>query len=106
MKKIGIYKFADGKMVYKEIEDAIENLQAEVDGWIEALPIGESTMLICDEEGKLKDKKPTAFVMFNGITDIIVGDFFIVGVKGDDFVTATAKDIMACREHVKAISFI
>ena len=39
------------------IEDSLKNLQRNVGGYIEAVPLGRKIALLCDEEGLMKDSK-------------------------------------------------
>lgn len=80
-----------------EIENELEALQAAVDGYIEVLPMpGTRILMICDEEGKLKDKEPNfALLGADHVSfDVIVGTTLFVGDNGDgDFRDLTAREI-------------
>lgn len=65
-----------------DIENTLEALQQAVGGYIEVINLNENTVLICDEEGKIKDK-PFNFVL-SGV-DVIVGDVLFVNTSGEDF---------------------
>lgn len=66
-----------------EIENTLDVLQHAVDGWIEVVQGDNHTVIVLDEEGKLKGKPMNR--EFNG--DILVGDFLVCGENGDgDFV--------------------
>lgn len=56
-----------------EIEDNIKILQDLVGGYIETVCIGENMMIICNEEGKLRNLPGNRRVG----RDIIAGDFFV-----------------------------
>ena len=59
----------------------LEELQAIVGGYIEVLSLNNKEILVCDEEGKLKDYPlnivATEIVQSYGISDYIVGDVLI-----------------------------
>lgn len=74
-----------------EIDSALESLQKEVGGPIQAVyPWDDEVALICNEEGKLVDK---ASMNYNRVLateigvpyDVVVGPFLIVGLTEDDF---------------------
>lgn len=76
----------------KEINPGLESLQAEVDGYIEAIyPYEDSVAVICNEEGKLnglplnralrdEDGRPY---------DILAGTFIVTGLGEEDFCSLT-----------------
>lgn len=64
-----------------EIADTLEDLQNEVGGYIETVTLAEDVVIICDEEGKLKDYPDNCEI--GGI--MFVGTILIVGVDGDEF---------------------
>lgn len=81
------------------ISNTLENLQRTVGGYIETVTIfgprdGESFVIICDEEGRLKGKNPNCQVPSSfprkphGFAETLIdfyGDIVIVGVDGDEF---------------------
>ena len=68
------------------ISNILEKLQTIVGGRIEAVHTGISGLiLICDDEGKLKDY-PKNFLMGSRMfPDMVVGTVIMCGVAGDDF---------------------
>lgn len=81
-KKISVLIKEPGKDAYRtEIDNTLESLQREVGGYIEAVTIADGLVLICDEEGKLKNK-PANFA-FCG--EVFVGTVLLVGTDGEDF---------------------
>lgn len=68
------------------IVPSLENLQKNVGGYIEAVPLQEGVIILCNEMGKIQgldwniphphDKR-----------DILVGTIIICGVKGEHFVS-------------------
>lgn len=82
MEKISILVKEPKKDAYrKEIDNTLESLQREVGGYIEAATIADGLVLICDEEGKLKNK-PANFA-FGG--DVFVGTVILAGSNDEDF---------------------
>lgn len=63
------------------ISPSLENLQKTVGGYIETVPITEKVMLLCDGEGKLKNREPNIWIG----QELIVGTVIILGVKGEEF---------------------
>lgn len=81
-KTISVLIKEPGKDAYRaEIDNTLESLQSEVGGHIEAVTIADGLVLICDEEGKLKNK-PANFA-FCG--DVFVGIVILAGADEDDF---------------------
>ena len=74
-----------------EIDGALESLQKEVGGPIQAVyPWDDPVALICNEEAKvngyqLEDMNRVLFDGFGCPYDVIVGTFLIVGLTEDDF---------------------
>lgn len=72
-----------------EIENTLFEMQVIVGGYIEAVYMFDGVVLICDEEGKIKNR-PANFKLGR---DIVVGDVFFVGTKGEDFTSLTSEQI-------------
>lgn len=74
-----------------EIDGALESLQKEVGGPIQAVyPWNDPAALICNEEAKvngfqLEDVNRVLLDDFGGPCDVIVGTFLIVGLTEDGF---------------------
>lgn len=66
------------------ISNTLENMQRTVGGYIEAVTMSESSVLIVNEEGRLigLPENPTLSPWFEGG---IMGDAFICGRDGDEF---------------------
>lgn len=92
-KKIKILALRTGcSPVVEEITPSLEAMQIFVGGYVQFLNICEDLYLVCDEEGKLKNK-PLNRSIFNG-QDIVVGDAFIMKLNSDgDEVSLTDSDI-------------
>lgn len=63
------------------ISPTLENLQKTVGGYIETVPITEGLALLCDEEGRLKNREPNIWIGH----ELIVGTVIILGVNGEEF---------------------
>lgn len=71
------------------ISDSLENLQRTVGGHIEPVPIAKTekdghvvdVVVLCDEDGKLKDKEPNLRLTY----DVLVGDIVVLGTDGEEF---------------------
>lgn len=68
------------KPVAQDIENELEVLQELVDGYIEVVYLDENTVMICNEEGKLKGL-PGNFIMGS---DVIVGTAIFVGTDDEN----------------------
>lgn len=70
------------------IDNTLEALQEEVDGYIEAIyPFEDPVAIICDEEGKMKDKLLNRALRDENekVYDVIAGTFLIVGLGKENF---------------------
>ncbi len=83
-----------------EIPHTLEAMQKVVGGYIEAIyPFSDPVALVCDEEGKLKNKQPNLLIMKQ---DLIVGTFFICGLSEEEF-TDLSDELMEKYEKVFAM---
>ena len=71
-----------GRITY--IPNTLEDLQRAVGGYIEVLGISDTTVLICNEEGKIKGLPPNIRVGYTR-QDVVVGTVIIAGAGGDEF---------------------
>ena len=69
-----------------KIGNTLSDLQRAVGGYIETVSLADGLILVCDEEGKLKDKPPNRILYANGRdpVDIIVGNFFVCRRTGEE----------------------
>lgn len=87
----------------KEIDEGLESLQHEVDGYIEALGLDEDACIICNEEGKINGMELNRAIRDeNGkIADIIAGTFLIVGNGEEDFCSLKPDAMKRYKERFK-----
>ena len=89
MKTITVLVIEPHKKPYiKEIIPELNELQNEVDGYIQAIyPWEEPVAIICDDEAKLKGKQLNRALRDEDgqIYDVVAGTFLIVGLSDDDF---------------------
>ena len=72
------------------IKNTLENFQAFVGGSIETVGLSNTSILICNEEGKLMNLPGNRRIG----DDIIAGRFLIVGDNGgEDFISLSKEDI-------------
>jgi len=71
------------------IQNDLRSLQGVVGGYIETVTLSDTAVLVCNEEGKLNRLKSNR--KFGD--DMLVGTFFIVGYKGEEFVSLSDSDI-------------
>jgi hypothetical protein len=76
--------------VLEKHPDTLATWQGIVGGYIEALGLPDGLLLICDEDGKAK-RSPVNRVLVG--VDTIVGDFFVVRSKGEEFADCKPQDI-------------
>ena len=92
-----------------DIDNTLEAMQEIVGGYIETVPINENIVLVCNEEGKLKNlPKNRDLVWKLGEVDgkqlivhrdTICGDAFICGKKDDEFRSLTAREQWYLFQH-------
>lgn len=71
---IRVLKVEPGQaLAVKEIQNELESLQAEVDGFIECISFPNGCVVVCNEEGKLNGMQPNRRLG----ADIICGPFFV-----------------------------
>ncbi len=63
------------------LSDSLEALQKSVDGYIETIKIANDLVILCDEDGKLKEKPYNCTICGYEL----VGDIVIVGMDGGEF---------------------
>ena len=88
---------------FEEIENTLEAMQKTVGGYIETLRLRFGLVLICDEEGILKNKEPNAVVRASGSLHQIAGTFIVCHVNGEEFAGFSA-DGPAVEKLVKSFS--
>ena len=80
-----------GKPAYAaEIEDTLKAKQRAVGGMIELVNNGDGTAIICNEEGKLEGLPANRRI--EEISDVIVGNFFVVGLGEENFRSLTDEE--------------
>lgn len=79
----------DEHPVVTEIGNTLKDLQECVGGFIQMVMLSETAAIICNEEGKLNGLDANRWYY----NDIIVGDFIIVGIDGEDTVSLSDEDI-------------
>lgn len=98
-KKIRVLFKAVGKES-KELmmKDTLRSKQEKVGGYIEVIPYINQMLIICDEEGKLKNKLPNII----GDYGYIAGEFIIVGDDYDNagFRSLTDAEIKIAKEDI------
>ena len=83
------------------IENSLEGIQQIVQGYIECVTLrdkaGEDLVLICNEEGKIRNLPMNAAVA--EIDDVIFGTFLIAGTDRDEFASLTDEQIFEMNER-------
>ena len=82
----------------REVENTLESLQKAVGGYIETFTFAEEACVVCDEEGRLNDKKFNCR-MFG---QQFFGTVLIVGVAGDEF-TDVPEEAVTAFVHTKVV---
>ena len=86
-----------------EIENGLEAMQSEVDGYIEPVTFPSvNAVLVCNAERKVKNYPMNAIVT-NGdmVLHTIHGDFFICSFEGDVFTDVTVEAALWAIKHIE-----
>lgn len=80
-----------------EEEDAANKI---VGGWMEVTRYAQPDLLVCNEEGKLKELEPNRVIYRDGeLIDVVVGAFFICGIDDErNFASLTEEKIQYYKE--------
>lgn len=87
----------------KEIPARLREYQRAVGGLIELVYNGDGTILVCNDEGKLRGMEGNRR-LDNGT--IIAGPFFIVGDMGEDFRSLTDREVQRYMDRFQKIENI
>jgi hypothetical protein len=90
--KVSVLVYRVGKApVLESIPDTLEAQQKIVDGYIEyvGLPGRSALRVVCNEEGKLRGLSANRILGH----DILVGDFFVVRLRGSSTADLTDEDV-------------
>ena len=102
MKKMKIVYFKDGGYEVKEVDNTLDTMHELVRGYIQTVYIAKDLVLVCDDEGKLKDDaEPSLFLVSDITVDPIFNPCFIVSFKGSDFASLNKTQI----ERIKKSTF-
>lgn len=90
-----VIKEVDKAPYVAEIENTLEAQQEIVGGYIECIDFNDEVVMVCDEEGKLKNKPINFMREYYGVNyDYIVGTVFFVGIDEDgDFASLNKSNI-------------
>ena len=78
-----------GKPAYAaEIENTLRGIQRAVGGYIQTASNEDGTVIVCNEEGKLNSLPANRRLA----SDVLVGNFFVIGTKGTDFRSLTDEE--------------
>ena len=86
MKNLSIRNYRDTfELADKDIDGDLSSMQQEVDGHIETVTIAKDLVLVCDEEGRLKDRPVSVCLVY---PDHESGEDakYAVGIHGDCFI--------------------
>lgn len=86
-----------GKLKFAEIENTLEALQKTVGGDIETVTVASNLVIICDEDGRIKNK-PYNCSCF-GVD--LCGTIVFVGVDGENFA-----DVPIDEEDISVLRFV
>ena len=86
----------------KEIDDSLKTMQSIVDGLIQPVYLGDSVVLVCNDEGRLMDLPANRGLRDKEgqIYDIVFGTFFLCGAPTDcdHFTSLTPEQIKTYQE--------
>ena len=94
-----IYKISNDYIGEAEIENTLEEMQVAIGGYIEIVRLFENYILVCNEEGKIKQKEPTLMLMFPNGEEFIAGTCFICKDNGEEFEGLTKEEIKVFKDY-------
>ena len=82
------------------IQNDVSELHNIVNGYIEVVPFPNvsNAYIILNEDGKYKNLIPNIFAP--EIDEVIVGNFLVAGVKGEDFCSLTEEQILKVINYI------
>ncbi len=99
-KKLTVVMVEPHKAPYvTKIEDELSSLQKAVGGYIETVYNGDGTIIICNEEGKLKGLEGNRRIRDGA--SVIAGTFFVVGDDGENFRSLTESEVVRYMDRFK-----
>ena len=75
-----------------DVENDGDAIRYELGGFIEAVTIAEDLAILCDEDGRFKNKAPN--IAFKALGVDFVGTILIVGVDGEEFCDVPKLDLI------------
>ena len=104
-KKLTVVMVEPHKTPYvTEIADDLSALQRCVGGYIEVVGNDDGTLIICNEEGKLKGLEGNRRI--HDGASVIAGTFFVVGDDGENFRSLTESEVVKYMDRFKEIEDI
>ena len=93
-----LYKEINKKPVVMEIDNTLEAKQKLVGGLIEVVSYQKDMLLVCNEEGKIRNMPVNCIFP----ADYITGNFFVIGddPKNGDFKSLTLEQIKRAKEDL------
>lgn len=84
----------------EHIPNELDSMQGIVGGYIEPICLDDDLILVCNEEGRLRDLPPTARCAAGDIA----GPCFVVKNGDEDFVGLTAEDVLSALRQVRSLN--
>lgn len=90
-----VLKIEEEKIYEKEIENTLESLQNEVEGYIEIVHLGSNYVIICNEEGRIKKLPYTLSIDFGNFNcEALYGNLILCKVnKRGNFISLKQSEI-------------
>ena len=88
------------------IPQKLDVMQQLVDGYIETIRVSDKTVLIVNEEGKLKGMDPNFILAVNDRIDMILGPAIFCGEDGEDFVSLPDDELDRIMDGLKKGDFV
>lgn len=101
MKKLKVLKVTPKEFEVKEIENSLDSLQNEVEGYIEIFRLDESFVIILNEEGKLKNLEISLILRneFGNYEELVGNLIFCKVTKNGNFVSLSESEINMFMEN-------
>lgn len=103
MNKIKVILNRNSNLIFECIDNDLSAMQKIVNGYLEEIRFPNGIIMMVNEEGNLLNLKKTAIIHAENGDFNIVGDFFFIRAKGEEFTSIKESDMEIIKEYVSLI---
>lgn len=82
-----------------DVVHRLDELQRVIGGYVQMLPLSKDVVILCDEDGRLKQLPFNRTIRIKGFDIPIVGKFLVCAVNDTDFDSLSEEQIEEWRNH-------